>query len=96
MTDATHGRRTRGGAFRRDGGRLVGPEGLVGDAAPAQPAAARLSARAVDAHWGGDATIFTPLAGKRALDMGCGAGLLAEPLARLGAARDRDRRGGAR
>ena len=40
---------------------------------------------AVDAHWGGDATGFTPLAGKRALDMGCGAGLLAEPLARLGA-----------
>ena len=28
---------------------------------------------------------FTPLAGKRALDMGCGAGLLCEPLARLGA-----------
>ncbi|MES2336959.1 MAG: bifunctional 2-polyprenyl-6-hydroxyphenol methylase/3-demethylubiquinol 3-O-methyltransferase UbiG [Pseudomonadota bacterium] len=40
----------------------------------------------VDAHWGGDAASFTPLAGKRALDMGCGAGLLAEPLARLGAA----------
>ena len=41
---------------------------------------------AVDAHWGGDASGFTPLAGKRALDVGCGAGLLAEPLARLGAA----------
>lgn len=40
----------------------------------------------VDAHWGGDAQGFTPLAGRTALDVGCGAGLLAEPLARLGAA----------
>ena len=40
----------------------------------------------VDAHWGGDMTSFTPLAGKRAVDIGCGAGLLCEPLARLGAA----------
>jgi len=41
---------------------------------------------AVDAHWGGDPQAIEPLAGKRALDVGCGAGLLAEPLARLGAA----------
>lgn len=41
---------------------------------------------AIDAHWGGDAQSVKPLAGKRALDVGCGAGLLAEPLARLGAA----------
>jgi len=39
----------------------------------------------IDGHWGGDEASFTPLAGKRALDVGCGAGLLAEPLARLGA-----------
>ena len=38
----------------------------------------------IDAHWGGDAKTRTPLAGKRVLDMGCGAGLLAEPLARMG------------
>jgi 2-polyprenyl-6-hydroxyphenyl methylase/3-demethylubiquinone-9 3-methyltransferase len=40
---------------------------------------------AVDLHWGGDIRGLKPLAGKRALDVGCGAGLLAEPLARLGA-----------
>jgi len=42
--------------------------------------------QAVDLHWDGDDATFTPLAGKTALDVGCGAGLLAEPLARLGAA----------
>ena len=41
---------------------------------------------AIDAHWGGDAAALKPLTGKRALDVGCGAGLLCEPLARLGAA----------
>jgi len=40
---------------------------------------------AIDAHWHGDPGNLRPLAGKRALDVGCGAGLLAEPLARLGA-----------
>jgi 2-polyprenyl-6-hydroxyphenyl methylase/3-demethylubiquinone-9 3-methyltransferase len=40
---------------------------------------------AVDAHWQGDSRALKPLAGRRALDVGCGAGLLAEPLARLGA-----------
>ena len=40
----------------------------------------------VDAHWGGDPRGFHPLVRRRALDVGCGAGLLAEPLARLGAA----------
>jgi 2-polyprenyl-6-hydroxyphenyl methylase/3-demethylubiquinone-9 3-methyltransferase len=39
---------------------------------------------AIDEHWGGDAESIRPLAGKRVLDVGCGAGLLAEPLARLG------------
>ena len=41
---------------------------------------------AIDAHWQGDSRSARPLAGKRALDVGCGAGLLCEPLARLGAA----------
>ncbi len=41
---------------------------------------------ALDAHWHGDSRTLRPLDGKRALDVGCGAGLLCEPLARLGAA----------
>ena len=39
----------------------------------------------IDQHWGLDETGLKPLAGKDAADVGCGAGLLAEPLARLGA-----------
>src|SRR6476620_9898293 len=39
----------------------------------------------VDQHWALDECALRPLTGKRALDVGCGAGLLAEPLARLGA-----------
>jgi 2-polyprenyl-6-hydroxyphenyl methylase/3-demethylubiquinone-9 3-methyltransferase len=40
----------------------------------------------IDQHWGLDECSLRPLEGKRAADVGCGAGLLAEPLARLGAA----------
>lgn len=39
----------------------------------------------IDQHWHLDECAFRPLEGKSALDVGCGAGLLAEPLARLGA-----------
>lgn len=39
----------------------------------------------IDRHWPGDSRSIRPLAGKAALDVGCGAGLLCEPLARLGA-----------
>ena len=41
---------------------------------------------AIDAHWPGARSSAKPLAGKVALDIGCGAGLVCEPLARLGAA----------
>jgi 2-polyprenyl-6-hydroxyphenyl methylase / 3-demethylubiquinone-9 3-methyltransferase len=40
---------------------------------------------AVDLHFGGNPDGLKPLAGRAALDVGCGAGLLCEPLARLGA-----------
>jgi 2-polyprenyl-6-hydroxyphenyl methylase/3-demethylubiquinone-9 3-methyltransferase len=54
------------------------------------PVRLRYIRAAVEAHWPGDDGTtdhgFTPLAGRRALDVGCGAGLLAEPLVRMGAA----------
>lgn len=40
----------------------------------------------IDAHWNVTQASLRPLDGRRAADVGCGAGLLAEPLARLGAA----------
>jgi 2-polyprenyl-6-hydroxyphenyl methylase/3-demethylubiquinone-9 3-methyltransferase len=39
----------------------------------------------VDQHWQCDEHVRRPLEGKTALDVGCAAGLLTEPLARLGA-----------
>jgi 2-polyprenyl-6-hydroxyphenyl methylase / 3-demethylubiquinone-9 3-methyltransferase len=39
----------------------------------------------IDQHWQCNECSRTPLEGKAALDVGCGAGLLAEPLVRLGA-----------
>ena len=39
---------------------------------------------AIDRHFGCDPTTLRPLQGRRALDVGCGAGLVTEPLARLG------------
>ncbi|MEW4468679.1 bifunctional 2-polyprenyl-6-hydroxyphenol methylase/3-demethylubiquinol 3-O-methyltransferase UbiG [Parasphingorhabdus sp. JC815] len=40
---------------------------------------------AIDLHFGSDSANLKPLAGKSALDVGCGAGLICEPLARMGA-----------
>ena len=39
----------------------------------------------IDQHWQCDERVRTPLEGRSALDVGCGAGLLCEPMARLGA-----------
>ncbi|MBK5264237.1 MAG: bifunctional 2-polyprenyl-6-hydroxyphenol methylase/3-demethylubiquinol 3-O-methyltransferase UbiG [Alphaproteobacteria bacterium] len=49
------------------------------------PVRLRYVREAIDAHWHSDARTMRPLEGKRVLDVGCGAGLLSEPLARMGA-----------
>jgi 2-polyprenyl-6-hydroxyphenyl methylase/3-demethylubiquinone-9 3-methyltransferase len=49
------------------------------------PVRLRFVRAAIDRHFGSEPTARRPLAGKRALDVGCGAGLLTEPLARMGA-----------
>jgi 2-polyprenyl-6-hydroxyphenyl methylase/3-demethylubiquinone-9 3-methyltransferase len=49
------------------------------------PVRLRFIRAACDVHWGLNPRDVRPLAGKSAIDVGCGAGLLCEPLARLGA-----------
>jgi 2-polyprenyl-6-hydroxyphenyl methylase / 3-demethylubiquinone-9 3-methyltransferase len=49
------------------------------------PVRLRFVREAIDAHWGGDPRALKPLMGKTSIDVGCGAGLMVEPLARLGA-----------
>lgn len=49
------------------------------------PVRLRFIRNAIDAQFGTERNTRRPLAGRSALDVGCGAGLLAEPLARLGA-----------
>ena len=39
----------------------------------------------INAHFGVDPAVLRPLSGRSAIDVGCGAGLLSEPLARMGA-----------
>lgn len=48
------------------------------------PVRMRYIREAIDKHWHGDPFALKALAGKRVLDIGCGAGLASEPLARLG------------
>lgn len=62
------------------------PEGSSAMLHRLNPVRLRYIREAIDAHWHGDERTMRPLAGKRALDVGCGAGLLCEPLARMGAA----------
>jgi 2-polyprenyl-6-hydroxyphenyl methylase/3-demethylubiquinone-9 3-methyltransferase len=49
------------------------------------PVRLRYIRQRIDRHWGLDEHERRPLTGKAAADVGCGAGLLCEPLARLGA-----------
>lgn len=61
------------------------PRGSSGMLHRLNPVRLKFIREAIDLHWGGDVESVRPLSGKRALDVGCGAGLLCEPLARLGA-----------
>ena len=61
------------------------PEGASAMLHKLNPVRLRYIRERIDQHWDADERGRTPLAGKTALDVGCGAGLLAEPLARLGA-----------
>jgi len=49
------------------------------------PVRLRFIRSAIDAHFATDPRTMRPLTGRRAIDIGCGAGLLTEPLARMGA-----------
>ena len=90
MTDATLSSATIDPAEAAHFGRLAAdwwdPKGSSAMLHRLNPPRLSYLRQMVDRHFGSDPAGFSPLAGKRALDMGCGAGLLAEPLARLGAA----------
>ena len=59
------------------------PKGKMASLHQVNPVRLEFLRDAIDAHWPGVASLARPLAGKSALDIGCGAGLLCEPMARL-------------
>ncbi|RIV81150.1 bifunctional 2-polyprenyl-6-hydroxyphenol methylase/3-demethylubiquinol 3-O-methyltransferase UbiG [Aurantiacibacter xanthus] len=93
MTDAISGSSAQGATIRPEEAAHFGglasewwdPKGSSAMLHKLNPVRLAFLREAVDLHWAGDVASVRPLAGKAALDVGCGAGLLCEPLARLGA-----------
>ncbi|MEP0392408.1 MAG: bifunctional 2-polyprenyl-6-hydroxyphenol methylase/3-demethylubiquinol 3-O-methyltransferase UbiG [Erythrobacter sp.] len=61
------------------------PKGKMASLHQVNPVRLAFIRSSVDAHFGTDTHGIRPLSGKTALDIGCGAGLVCEPLSRLGA-----------
>lgn len=61
------------------------PKGKMASLHEVNPVRLQFIRAAIDDHFGADRGSIRPLSGKSALDIGCGAGLVCEPLARLGA-----------
>ena len=74
------------GKFADIGSAWWDPDGPMRPLHMLQPARMRWIRDRLVAHFGRDARARRPLEGLQALDVGCGGGLVAEPLARLGAA----------
>lgn len=62
------------------------PKGPMASLHQVNPVRLAFIRNAIDVHWPDVASAAKPMAGKSAFDIGCGAGLVCEPLARLGAA----------
>ena len=90
MTDATHPTITIDPSEAAHFGKLAAdwwdPKGSSAMLHRLNPVRLGFVREMVDRHFGAERSDRRPLAGKRALDVGCGAGLLTEPLARMGAA----------
>ncbi|MEL7199699.1 MAG: bifunctional 2-polyprenyl-6-hydroxyphenol methylase/3-demethylubiquinol 3-O-methyltransferase UbiG [Pseudomonadota bacterium] len=61
------------------------PKGKMASLHQVNPVRLEFIRDALDMHWDGKGLEAKPLTGMTALDIGCGAGLVCEPLARLGA-----------
>ena len=85
MSEDKHPARQRSRNSRAHAGDWWDPDGAEAMLHKLNPVRLAYIRDQIDRHWQTDETGFRPLEGKTALDVGCGAGLLAEPLARLGA-----------
>lgn len=62
------------------------PKGKMASLHELNPVRLQFLRDSIDAHWPDARPLAKPLSGKAVLDIGCGAGLLCEPMARLGGA----------